>query len=39
MTLAEYFETKIFRPLGMEDTYFYLPRSKVPRLARLVPPE
>ena len=38
MTLAQYFETKIFRPLGMEDTYFYLPRSKVPRLAALYRP-
>ena len=38
MSLAEYFEKKIFRPLGMEDTYFYLPRSKVPRLAALYRP-
>ena len=38
MTLADYFETKIFRPLGMEDTHFYLPRSKVPRLAALYRP-
>ena len=39
MTLAEYFETKIFRPLGMEDTHFYLPRSKVSRLAALYRPD
>ena len=38
MSLAEYFEKKIFRPLGMEDTHFYLPRSKVPRLAALYRP-
>jgi len=25
----------VFRPVGMKDTYFYLPRSKVPRLATL----
>ncbi len=32
-TLDEYFLERIFRPLGMADTHFYLPRSKLPRFA------
>ncbi|MGE5313636.1 MAG: serine hydrolase domain-containing protein [Acidobacteriota bacterium] len=35
MTLDQYFREKIFRPLGMNDTYFYLPKEKQSRLARL----
>jgi len=31
-TLSDYFEEHIFQPLGMEDTYFYLPDSKSSRL-------
>jgi CubicO group peptidase (beta-lactamase class C family) len=31
--LDEFFRTRIFEPLGMQDTYFYLPDTKVPRLA------
>ncbi len=31
--LDEFFRTRIFEPLGMKDTYFYLPADKVPRLA------
>jgi CubicO group peptidase (beta-lactamase class C family) len=38
MTLDAYFKDKIFRPLGMNDTHFYLPSSKVPRLAALYRP-
>jgi CubicO group peptidase (beta-lactamase class C family) len=34
-TLAEYFKEKIFTPLGMNDTYFYLPKEKQSRLTRL----
>ena len=30
--LNEYFRTNIFEPLGMKDTYFYLPKSKQDRL-------
>lgn len=30
--LAEFFRTRIFEPLGMNDTYFYLPESKKDRL-------
>src|SRR5690606_8050881 len=28
MTLEEFFEERIFKPLGMEDTHFYLPEEK-----------
>lgn len=31
--LDEFFRTRIFEPLGMRDTYFYLPDAKVFRLA------
>jgi len=33
MPLDQFFRTRIFEPLGMKDTYFYLPDSKVDRLA------
>ncbi len=33
MPLDRFFEERIFRPLGMSDTYFYLPREKANRLA------
>ena len=39
MTLDEYLKQKIFEPLGMTDTHFYLPRSKVARLAALYRPD
>jgi len=32
MTLEEFFTKRIFKPLGMNDTYFNLPASKGPRL-------
>ena len=32
-SLDEFFRTRIFEPLGMKDTYFYLPVDKVSRLA------
>lgn len=32
LTLNEFFVQKIFIPLGMEDTYFYLPEEKYNRL-------
>ena len=35
MSLAEYFRQEIFDPLGMEDTFFYLPADKAGRLATL----
>jgi CubicO group peptidase (beta-lactamase class C family) len=31
--LDEFLRTRIFEPLGMRDTYFFLPADKVPRLA------
>ncbi|WP_046245165.1 serine hydrolase domain-containing protein [Hymenobacter terrenus] len=34
-SLDQYFRTRIFEPLGMRDTYFYLPATKQARLARL----
>src|SRR5580765_2909456 len=35
MSLDEFFKKKIFEPLGMKDTYFYLPKQKRNRLATL----
>jgi len=34
-SLAAFFQERIFGPLGMKDTYFYLPASKHNRLAHL----
>lgn len=31
--LDEFLRARIFEPLGMKDTYFFLPEDKVPRLA------
>lgn len=39
MTLDEYFRKNIFEPLGMKDTHFYLPESKLPRFAALYRPD
>ncbi len=33
MTLDDFLRTRILEPLGMHDTYFYLPRAKEDRLA------
>jgi CubicO group peptidase (beta-lactamase class C family) len=35
MSLDQFFRQRIFEPLGMKDTYFYLPASKQGRLATL----
>lgn len=35
MTLDQFFRKRIFEPLGMNDTYFYLPREKHARLVTL----
>lgn len=35
LPLNEYFRQRIFEPLGMKDTYFYLPAEKQNRLAQL----
>lgn len=34
-TLSEFFHARIFEPLGMNDTYFYLPESKKNRLVKV----
>ena len=38
MSLTEFFENRIFKPLGMIDTHFYLPNSKLERLTALYSP-
>src|SRR5687768_6779402 len=35
MSLDDFFRKKIFEPLGMKDTYFYLPKEKYNRLVTL----
>lgn len=35
MSLDQFFKTKIFQPIGMNDTYFYLPKEKHGRLVTL----
>ena len=35
MSLNDFFRKKIFEPLGMKDSYFYLPKEKYYRLATL----
>ena len=35
MSFAEFLETKLFKPLGMNDTYFYLPNNKADRLVKV----
>src|SRR5690606_38058397 len=35
MSLDEFFRTRIFEPLGMKDTYFYVPRDKRSRVVAL----
>lgn len=35
MNLNEFFNKRIFEPLGMQDTYFYLPENKAARLITL----
>lgn len=32
LSLKEYFQKNIFEPIGMDDTYFYLPKDKYRRL-------
>jgi CubicO group peptidase (beta-lactamase class C family) len=35
-TLDQYFHKHIFEPLGMNDTYFYLPSAKYDRLVKVI---
>jgi CubicO group peptidase (beta-lactamase class C family) len=37
--LDEFLKTRIFDPLGMKDTYFFLPKEKAARLATVYAPE
>lgn len=39
MSLDEYFRERIFKPLGMPDTHFYLPAEKLPRFAAAYGPD
>jgi CubicO group peptidase (beta-lactamase class C family) len=39
MPLDEFFKTRIFDPLDMEDTYFYIPENKQSRLVPVQTPE
>ena len=39
MTLDEFQQKRIFEPLKMRDTHFYLPTSKLPRFAALYQPD
>ncbi len=39
MALNKFLQTRIFDPLAMKDTYFYLPGDKVDRLATVYVPE
>jgi CubicO group peptidase (beta-lactamase class C family) len=34
-SLDEFFKTRIFEPLGMKDTYFFIPKEKAGRLVNL----
>jgi len=38
-TLDEYLKQRIFKPLSMTDTHFYLPAEKLPRFAALYGPD
>jgi CubicO group peptidase (beta-lactamase class C family) len=38
-SLDQFFKERIFEPLGMSDTYFYLPKSKFGRLAQAYAPD
>ena len=39
MSFAEFLETRLFKPLGMNDTYFYLPDNKIKRMVTVQMPE
>ncbi len=38
-TLEEFFEQRIFEPLGMDDTHFFIPPEKMDRLAAVYAPK
>jgi CubicO group peptidase (beta-lactamase class C family) len=39
MPLDMFFRTRLFDPLGMQDTWFYLPEEKAPRLVSVQKPD
>lgn len=39
LSFAEFLETRLFNPLGMNDTYFYLPAGKANRLVTVQMPK
>ena len=39
MPLDQFLKTRIFDPLAMSDTYFYLPKEKASRLATVYTPK
>lgn len=39
VSFAEFLETRIFEPLGMKDTYFYLPENKIERMVTVHTPK
>ena len=39
LTLDEYLKRNVFEPLGMTDTHFYMPESKLPRFAAQYRPD
>jgi CubicO group peptidase (beta-lactamase class C family) len=39
MPLDQFLKTRIFDPLGMNDTHFYLPKNKIDRLATVYSPK
>jgi CubicO group peptidase (beta-lactamase class C family) len=39
MSFAEFLETRLFKPLGMNDTCFYLPDSKIGRMVTVQQPK
>ena len=38
-TLQDFFHERIFAPLGMKDTYFFLPQDKIKRLTQVYVPK
>jgi CubicO group peptidase (beta-lactamase class C family) len=38
-TLEEFFQERIFEPLSMKDTHFFIPHDKMPRLAAVYAPK
>ena len=39
MTLDEFFQERLFKPLGMKDTFFFIPEEKLSRLSAVYHPD